>query len=123
MRKKVIKTSTLIIIFLWLIPLSAAGQNESTGQKPAIDAKKRTEIVEKIADILDKNYVFPEVGKKMGDLIKQNLKAGEYDRITKAYTFAGKLTSDLREVSKDLHLRVIYDPKTASVLIKNLKWR
>jgi C-terminal processing protease CtpA/Prc len=98
-----------------------ADWNVSLGQQTAIAGEKRVEIVEKIADILDKNYVFPEIGKEMGDLIKKKLKAGEYERISKAYTFAGKLTSDLREVSKDLHLRVIYDPKTASVLIKNLK--
>ena len=59
---------------------------------------------------LNSNYVFPEVAIKMKDIINTNLKNGKYNSLTNPSELAGQLTNDLREVSKDKHLMVVYNP-------------
>lgn len=67
--------------------------------------------VEGIAGAMDQHYVFPEVGKQMAGAIREALSAGKYDRLTNARELADRLTTDLRDVCHDKHLRV-----TASAL-------
>ncbi len=75
-----------------------------------IDPATRARVVEGAAAKLDEYYVFPEAAKKMGELIRTRLKEGAYDRIDDAGEFARTLTSDLRSVSHDKHLRVGFNP-------------
>ncbi len=64
-----------------------------------------------VADALAKQYVFPETARKMGDLIRKNLKAGKYAALDDPQAFATKLTEDLRSVSRDRHLGVRFAPQ------------
>ena len=57
---------------------------------------------------LNEMYVFAETAKKMEDAIRARVAKREYDAIISAKEFARKLTSDLREISHDKHLRVMY---------------
>jgi retinol-binding protein 3 len=59
---------------------------------------------------LNENYVFPDVAKKMEEAVRARQKAGEYDQITNGDAFAERLTRDFREVSKDRHLGVQFNP-------------
>jgi len=70
----------------------------------------KTAIVNKLADLMNENYVFPEKGKAMHDLIKDNLEQGAYDTITDASVFAKRLDVDLHTIADDGHIRVNYDP-------------
>jgi hypothetical protein len=85
------------------------------------DAKVKQQSVKKISKLLDENYVFPDMAKKMGDLIKQNLAAGSYDSIDDPMKFAETLTADLQSVSKDKHIRVRFSPEDAKRLIEQEK--
>jgi hypothetical protein len=76
----------------------------------AIDAKIQGEIIDSISAALNEVYVFPEVAKKMEEHIRGKLKGKEYDKIKTLGEFTGKLTEDLREISKDLHLGVRPSP-------------
>ncbi len=83
-----------------------------------LDAEARKAIVLKISKLLTDNYVYPEIGNKMGSAIEQNLKEGAYSKITSPSGLASRLMRDLREISRDLHLRVLYDPSTAHALLR-----
>jgi hypothetical protein len=72
----------------------------------AMDAAGKKALVNAVADVLAKQYVFPETARKMGDLIKKNLKAGKYAALDDPQALAMKLTDDLQSVSRDLHLGV-----------------
>jgi hypothetical protein len=74
------------------------------------------EIVNKLADIMNENYVFPEKGKAMHDLIKSNLEKGVYDNINTAEDFAERLDQDLKSVMPDKHIRVRFDAEFAVAL-------
>ncbi len=80
-------------------------------QPQKLGAEEKKAVVSAVADVLAKQYVFPETARKMGDLIKKNLKTGKYSAIDDAQAFAAMLTEDLRAVSRDRHLGVRYAPE------------
>lgn len=107
------------IIFLLFILIGFFVFNGVAQEAAAkIDAAEKKEVVKNISDILGKNYVFPETAKKMGDHIQKKLKKGQYNRITSPQVFAGQLTTDLRAISKDLHIRVVLAPEVVKRMRK-----
>jgi hypothetical protein len=77
---------------------------------------EKKNVVAKVSKLLAANYVFPEVGEKMGKHVNQKMRKGEYNKINDPGAFAERLTSDLREISHDRHLWVLFDPKLAKSL-------
>jgi retinol-binding protein 3 len=82
----------------------------ATGTDFTINAATRQRVIDGMATKLNEYYVFPEIAKKMEDAVRARQKAGEYDLITNGDIFAEKLTAHLREVSKDKHLGVNFNP-------------
>lgn len=83
-----------------------------------IDEKEKDQVVENISKILADNYVFPDKAAEMNNFIFQKLKNNEYSSISDSRIFSEQLTNDLQSVSKDKHLRVMYNPEDAEK-IKN----
>ncbi len=79
-------------------------------QPAAVGSVEKKAVVDAVASILQKQYVFPDTARKMADLIKKNLKAGKYTGIDEPRAFALKLTEDLRSISRDRHLGVRFAP-------------
>lgn len=95
----------------------AAGSASAQPRRPGppgpdltIDAATRTKVIEGALAALAKAYVFPEVAAKMQAEIRKHAAAKKYDSITSARAFAETLTTDLRAVSRDKHLRVMFSP-------------
>jgi len=80
------------------------------GTPARLTEPERTAVVAKLADILTEKYVFPDTGRNMADLIRGNLQAGLYTPLERPEEFAQKLTEDVRSVSHDKHLGVVYNP-------------
>ncbi len=76
-----------------------------------LDANERAQVVDSIAKFMTERYVFPDRGKEMGDLVLENLKAGNYDDITSPQEFAQKLSEDLLTVNNDRHIGVMFMPE------------
>lgn len=83
-------------------------QGPPTGPDRTIDAKMRVEVIDGALKALNENYVYPDVAKKMDQAIRERQQRKEYDSITSARTLAETLTANLRDVSQDKHLRVVY---------------
>ena len=64
-------------------------------------------VVTAIAEIVRERYVFPDIANRVGDYLIARSESGAYDAST-ADEFAALLTTDLRNESGDLHLRVRY---------------
>ncbi len=79
--------------------------------QPAINAKDRTAIIDDIAAALRDIYVFPDVARRMEEHVRRRLQSGAYDRLGTLEIFTEKLTEDLRSVSHDLHLAVLWAPE------------
>ncbi len=102
------KNSRLLLIAFWCgVVLPSCAQNDP--QK--ISTMEKQEVVDSITSILEANYVFPEVAAKMNKLLKDKLKGKKYAKIEDPDAFAEVLTADVQSVSKDLHLRVRFDPQ------------
>ena len=75
-----------------------------------LDAELKKKTIEGVGTALTDYYVDPDLAKKMTEAMQSHAKAGDYERITDGGAFAEKLTSDLRDVSHDKHLRVDFNP-------------
>jgi hypothetical protein len=73
-----------------------------------VDAALRAATVDTLAAALERGYVFPDVAKKTAAVLRTKLKKGGYNGLDSAEVFADSLTSDLRTLGKDRHLRVGY---------------
>jgi len=78
----------------------------SVMQYPPVDDKARRAIIDSACLVLNENYVFPDVAKKMEKLVKGNLKSGKYENISNLIEFTERLTTDLQSVSHDKHLGI-----------------
>jgi hypothetical protein len=79
-----------------------------------VDAAKKQVIVDEISALLNKNYIFTDVAKKIEDLIRARLKNGDYDKFSGAREFAQAVSQDLLSVSKDKHMSFGYRPQMAA---------
>lgn len=77
----------------------------------------KTAIVNRLAALMNHNYVFPEKGEQMHDLIKDKLKNGAYESFDIERAFASELESDLRSVINDKHIRVSHDPERVQKIL------
>ena len=77
----------------------------------ALDAAARAQIIDGAIDHMRRAYIFEDVAEKMAAAIKAHAASREYDTITDPKAFAETLTRHLQEVSKDKHLRIIYNPE------------
>lgn len=75
-----------------------------------IDAAMRDEVIDGAITKLRELYVYEETADAMAQAIDRRRQRGEYDSITSGPEFAELLTTHLREVSHDLHLRVQFSP-------------
>ncbi len=114
------KASTVALLFMVLLTLPSRGAAapDSLRHQGKLDAQSRKAAVEKIAAILNANYVYPEVGEKMALHIRRLSEAGAYASIERASALAERLQADLRDICHDLHLRVVYDPLAAAALLE-----
>jgi peptidase S41-like protein len=72
------------------------------------DAAERKRLMNAVIDNLRKHYVDPEVARKTADALLAHQKSGDDDKVTDGGAFADLLTKQIREVSHDMHLEVVY---------------
>jgi hypothetical protein len=78
-------------------------------------------VVKQIAKSLRESYAFPEVGEKLARAILAQLDGGAYGGIASYPHLGAQITTDLREVVRDLHLAVYYHPEEAAALERKAK--
>lgn len=96
-----------LVFALGSIPLPATA---APPEPPTVDDTARAEIVEEIADALNEVYVFPETAREMEERLQARLRDGSWDEVDDLVEFTDLLTEELRDVSRDLHLRVSWEP-------------
>lgn len=73
-----------------------------------VDAAERQRVLDGAISNLKQHYIYPDLAQKMANVLLANEKRGDYDAITEGDTFAHQLTHQMREVSHDLHLELVY---------------
>ena len=82
--------------------------NVAFAQNSGFDAKMRAETIDEVLRLLKDKYSYPEIAVKMESAIRENEKRGDYDSLADANLFAEKITTDLRKVFNDKHLKLSY---------------
>lgn len=108
-------TAASIALLTLVAASSARAQFPQNQPDMTIDAATRSQIIEHSLAALNKNYVYPEIAKKMEAAINDKVKQHAYDSVTSAKELAKTLTDDLRAVSHDMHLRILYSNDTLPV--------
>jgi hypothetical protein len=108
----------LALIFL-SFSIGGYSQNDSTQKEDLnLTESSKKQIIDSLTKQLEEFYIRPnaigDIKKKLND----NYKKGLYKDILKPNEFASKLSSDLIEVSKDLHFAVQYDPEWVESQLK-----
>lgn len=102
-----IKHKTLLVLML-LISSINWGFAQKNNLK--LSDSEKTETIKAIGNIINENYIFPEVSDKIIHLINSNLKSGQYESIKEHDEFANILTTDIQSFNNDIHLRVFFEP-------------
>ncbi|HEY6389058.1 MAG TPA: S41 family peptidase [Candidatus Acidoferrum sp.] len=87
---------------------SMQGGNATSVKQGNLDSAERQRVLHEAVANLKQHYIYPEVAKQMADALLDKEKRGEYDSITDGDTFAHQLTAQMRVVSHDLHLELVY---------------
>lgn len=75
-----------------------------------LDAAERKKVIDGVNSNLKEYYVDAALAQQMADALNTHASKGEYDQITDGDAFAARLTTDLRNISHDKHLRVDFSP-------------
>jgi hypothetical protein len=107
---KMIRWIVLIVAVLAFWASLALGQ---AAPAPALDAAKKQAVVDEIATLFNRNYIFAETAKKVEEALRAKLKAGDLDQPATAPDFARAVGAVILDVSKDRHTGFAYDPAAA----------
>ncbi|MGE3109262.1 MAG: S41 family peptidase [Phycisphaerales bacterium] len=83
---------------------------QTAHESAALTPEARRSTVEGAAKALEDAYVFPEVARRMAEMARAKLSAGDYDSVADEAALARRLTEDFQSISRDKHLRVAAVP-------------
>jgi hypothetical protein len=75
-----------------------------------LDSAERHRVIDGAITNLKQYYVDPDVGRKTADALLAHEKSGDDDTATNRPALAYLLTRQIRDVSQDMHLEVVYSP-------------
>ena len=96
-------TLLLLALVAFSIAISFADENAK------LDAAERHRVIAKAAQNLKLHYVNPKIAGKMAAALVAHDKAGDYDAVTDPEAFADLVTRQIRDISDDRHLILVYN--------------
>jgi hypothetical protein len=94
----------------------AAARQEGKGLR--IDDTRRAAIIDAVVANVEEHYVFPEVGKKICEHLRQQQEGGAYARITSLQGLTERLMMDMQRSSNDKHIGVLVLDERSRELIR-----
>lgn len=80
------------------------------GNRAALTRQGRIAFVAKVSQLLNENYVFPDIAAKIEKHLKARLASGAFDGLAAPGEFAEAMTRELQSISHDKHMRVRVNP-------------
>jgi hypothetical protein len=93
---------------------NVADARAGNGANPGTAERQR--VVEAAAAHVARHYFDKAMGKNMAEALRTHARSGEYDAAADGDAFAQALTRQMRDVSRDVHLEVIYSADPLPVL-------
>jgi hypothetical protein len=83
-------------------------KTEAVVENVTLNAAERERVIDAVIANLKAHYIDPAVARKMGEALLRHEEAGDYTAVKSGPALADRLSAELREVSHDLHLEVVY---------------
>jgi hypothetical protein len=80
----------------------------------AMDRASIRAAVAELADLMERNYVFPDAARQYAEHLRTRAAAGAYDGLTEPESLAQTLTTELNGVHRDAHLRIAVADQSAA---------
>jgi hypothetical protein len=106
--------SGVVLVFGFGVVLSVGGLRDKramvsvAGDDAKLDGAERRRVMDGVIKNLKEHYVDREVAQKMADAVLAHEKNGDDSVVTEGGAFADLLTRQMRDVSHDMHLEVVY---------------
>ena len=97
------------MLLVTVFSISAQDQNNPSDQE--LDVSTRSAVIESVIKRFNQSYIFPDIAQAIERSVRERISKGEYNKITSPSVLAQTLTANLREVSKDTHVEVVYSEK------------
>lgn len=97
---------TLAVLFV--DAQAAALEHRSSAPNAALTSETISKVVNAIATELREAYVFPDKGTQAANALEKSLAAGAYAGVTDPAKFAAQVTEQLRAVTEDSHMRMVF---------------
>jgi hypothetical protein len=95
-------------VFLLIVVLFLNFQISPAQEKP-FSKKYKEQAVQRLSQLMNDFYVFPEVAKLTEEHLMTQLKEGYFDQFENDETFAAALTTSVQAINKDKHMRIRAD--------------
>ncbi len=110
----------IIPLILLALPFFMYSQNKSPAKQETILSEiNKKEIIDSLTKKLEEFYIRPNAIGDIKTKLNDNLKKGTYKDISNPNQYASALTTDLLEISKDLHFSVMYDVQWVNDQLKS----
>lgn len=96
-----------ISLFLLLSLVFSAVLRAQDGE---LSEKFKEETIERLSEMMNERYVFPEVAEKTSAHLQKQLKAGHFKEFKDVSSFAEALTESVQYINKDKHMRIRPNP-------------
>jgi hypothetical protein len=91
---------TLLFVTIMFLPC------ETVAQKNKLSDEFKSASIDRINELVNENYVFPDVAKSTGEHLIKKLKEGRFNADTTAAAFSKSLTEEVQSVNNDKHMRI-----------------
>jgi len=98
----------MMLPVLFLIVQSTMAQDN----KQLLDTKEKKAVISAVKKHLEESYIDLDLSKKMILELDKKLNSSNYKKITSPVEFSKTITEDLQAISKDLHLKVRFEPES-----------
>ncbi|MEL7222684.1 MAG: S41 family peptidase [Bacteroidota bacterium] len=76
----------------------------------AINNDYKAQVIERLSQLMNDRYVFPEVAQQTATHLSKQLAAGHFDQFEDDESFAKALTESVQSINKDKHMRIRANP-------------
>lgn len=98
----------------WLCLFLLFSAQALSAQDAALTADFKKATIERLSQMLEERYVFPDMAKATNEHLKKQLEAGVFDKNTDLKSFAEALTEEAQSITKEKHMRVRPAPARAA---------
>ncbi len=108
----------LLVLYSWLALVGPLAYGQSQPAAPPLDAARKEAVIDEVASLLNKNYIFLDTARKLEDALRTAAKNRDFDKSGDARSFAQAVSRILLDVGKDRHMGFVYAPDMAADIRK-----